>query len=95
MENRAKSLVFPSKADPYQPVPFLEIDRRRWISGLYADHTAVHFGWRPKVVLSHLHGQAGWSSAQGQQAQACSNLTAYGQRLALTQLKRISGIIAP
>ena len=84
MKDCAKSLVFPSKANPNQPVPFLEIDRWRWISGLYADHTAVHLGWRPEIVLSHLHDQARRSSAQGQEAKACSNLTAYGQRVALT-----------
>ena len=65
MEDCTESLVLPSKADADQPVPFFEIDRRRWISGLYAYDTAVYLGGWPEVVLSHLHNQPGSSAAQG------------------------------
>ena len=83
VESCTESLVLPSKANPDQPIPLLEVDRRRWIPGLYAHHTAVHLGWRPEVVLPDLHDPACSPPAQGQQAQAGSEFQAYAQQVAL------------
>lgn len=53
-EDCSQGFVLPHEADADEAIPFPEVEGGRGFSGLYPDHTGIHFWRGPEIISPNL-----------------------------------------